>query len=237
MSRKNILFLFCIFLLISISLQAEKIDELNAKGLYHLNKGNYEKSLEAFQKVLQLDPNNSFAHYNLACSLSILLEKNYCENIDKIPEIYKHIQKAVKLKPSYKKKMLKDPDFTPLQKELKFYQIAGLNLANTQNLSLVLTKVHWFGPANGIYGPKDGIIFYSDGSFRYWKNELNEEGDIKKIYYKGNYNIKKSNIYLEFIEILPNFKKKKFKGSLQKGKLRILGFPNAFSDDGSLCSA
>ena len=66
--------------------KTEKLEYINPKDLMksgksHLEKGECEKAIESFNKLVELEPKNVEAHTSLAKALGCLAEKGYDENI------------------------------------------------------------------------------------------------------------------------------------------------------------
>lgn len=68
--------------------------------------GQIDEGLEWDRRIVELKPDNPFAHYNLACSLSL---KN------RLPDAVAALQRALEAGYSDVKWMLEDPDLLPLQ--------------------------------------------------------------------------------------------------------------------------
>jgi hypothetical protein len=234
MKKFIILFSFYFF---GFSLYSQSVTSLNRAGLRSLNEGKIEESINYFHQSLKLSPFNAFAHYNLACTLSVRLKENYCDYQSDISKIYNHISQATKKKSSYKLKMLNDPDFEALQKEYKFYELASLSLKNLHHQKLILHRVHWFGPTQGIFGPKDGWIFDEKDGFQYWVMELDSNEKINKKIYKGKYHISNTGIQLQFQRRVPGFKSLKYRAKIFPGSLQIQGIRTIYTDDNQACSA
>lgn len=160
--RISILFLFLIF---EISSQQTN-ENWNKKGIDALSKKNYPEAIKSFQQTLLKSPNDAFANYNLACTYSLLFAQ--CEDDIGEDKIYELIQKAIRSKPTYKNKLLSDPDFSVLSGRYQFQMIAG------KTKKEILTAITWYGPSPGAYGPMDQFTFNDDGTFIYTKVDFEE---------------------------------------------------------------
>ncbi|BDA77796.1 hypothetical protein LPTSP3_g07260 [Leptospira kobayashii] len=221
------------FTLISFALSAQTNTNSNKKGIDALYKKDYPKAIEYFSETLKHSPTDAFANYNLACTYSILLSQ--CEDVKDENEIYKLLQKAIKSKPAYKNKLLNDQDLEILRGRYKFNEIAGITKRN------ILTKVTWYGPSPGAYGPLDQFSFFEDGTFVYTK-KLFDEGALAQESYSGSYSWETdSKFQIQFKEKSPlsgEAQKQKFQRvKYSEGILEIQGFEHSFSDSSDRCSA
>lgn len=92
----------------------EYVEALTALGEVYTKKGLYRKGLRVDKKLTRLRPNSPVAHYNLACSHSLL------GDLDKSLE---SIEKAIRLGYDDVKFMCQDPDLSNLRKDSRFGEL------------------------------------------------------------------------------------------------------------------
>jgi tetratricopeptide (TPR) repeat protein len=63
-----------------LTLQPENIDAINILGFIHFKMLNYRKSMEYNQQVLDISPNNAYAHKGMGLCYQKLGEKDEAEN-------------------------------------------------------------------------------------------------------------------------------------------------------------
>ncbi len=77
-------------------------------------KGNLKKAAEVLQQAIQRYPDQAVLHYDLACYLALLNQKEYAINA---------LEKALKLDPSLKALAVKDEDLKGLHKDPRFEEL------------------------------------------------------------------------------------------------------------------
>ncbi len=82
-------------------------------GLY-TKAGRIDDGLRMDRKLVRLQPDNSTAHYNLACSFALLGRAN---------DALRSLEKAVELGYDDVDWMIKDPDLKPLAEEPRYAKI------------------------------------------------------------------------------------------------------------------
>ncbi|MCX7999067.1 MAG: hypothetical protein N3A69_08980 [Leptospiraceae bacterium] len=209
---------------------------MRKKGLTSLNQNDFAKAIFYFQKVLEQSPLDAFANYNLACTYGVLLSKDYCAHQKELPKLYTHLERAVSLNPHYKLKMLSDKDFSAVQKEVRFYKIAGFNLNKEDDLKIVLKKVAWYAKSEGVFGPQSGLIFKDKNQFQYWRLEFQNSEEPTKKFYNGTYLIEGKKILLTFQSLPKNLKRKSFTAIFKEDKLILDGLGKEYTDDPEPCS-
>ncbi|MCB1176598.1 MAG: hypothetical protein KDK36_03360 [Leptospiraceae bacterium] len=227
-----------LIIILTSSLLAESPLELNKKSLIQIRKGDFEKAEKYLRQAIEVDSEYARSYYNLACTLALKLKENYCEFQDTIPEIYKLISLSIKKNSPYKKRMLTDPDFEKLSSDFKFYETAGFSLKRRSDLKVILSKVKWYGPAPGVFGPGDGLDFQSSGKVVYWYLDPGRlaYGEVKKNFIFGKYYWRGNRIIIRFYKKIPGGRRDYY-GQLKKNKLILPGMGHDFSDDSSLCSS
>ena len=88
----------------------------NRDGYAAYTKKDYEAAASAFEAAIKRDYDNCFAHYNLACVLSILYAKGM-RGQDAVDKIVLHLVKAAELDGHWLERIFVDADFNPLRKK------------------------------------------------------------------------------------------------------------------------
>jgi hypothetical protein len=94
----------------------EKSMAYNRDGYTAYTKKDYEAAVTAFESAIKKDPDNCFAHYNLACTLSLLYGQGK-RGMDVMDKIVQHLTKAGKLDSHWLERIFVDTDFNPLRKK------------------------------------------------------------------------------------------------------------------------
>jgi len=89
-------------------------EPLMALGHAYTRSGDYRKGLNVDQRLVQLRPQDPVAHYNLACSLSLLGD---------LEEAFDALERAIDVGYTDYSFMLGDPDLGNLRKDPRFPQI------------------------------------------------------------------------------------------------------------------
>ena len=90
------------------------IDALIALGDAYTKRGRYKEGLNIDQRLVRLKPDDSFVHYNLACSYSLLKESNLC---------LEALEKAIHLGYRDFAFMEKDPDLEFIRKDPRYREL------------------------------------------------------------------------------------------------------------------
>jgi tetratricopeptide (TPR) repeat protein len=93
------------------------IEALRSLGHIYTTEGLHEKALEIDRRLVRLLPEESVAHYNLACSLSQLM---------KIDEAFNALEMAVLLGYTDWKHMAKDADLDNLRNDSRYQSLMAL---------------------------------------------------------------------------------------------------------------
>jgi len=94
-----------------IKTHPDSIPALSYLGDIYTKRGLYEKGLVMDKRLVLLRPDDAVAHYNLACSFSLL---------GNIEEAFKHLRRAVLLGYSDLSYILKDKDLANLRRDSRF---------------------------------------------------------------------------------------------------------------------
>ncbi|GEM_PF-824689 len=85
-------------------------------GEMYTRRGDFRKGLAVDRRLVRLRPCDALAHYNLACSHSLL---------DQLDEALQAIEHAVNLGYRDMAHLLKDPDLSNLRKDTRFRKLMG----------------------------------------------------------------------------------------------------------------
>ncbi len=139
--------------------------DLNNAGFRLYQAKKYPEALEFFNKAIEADGRNSMAHYNLACTLGLLRSQGQvCQHNAYRGVILDHLVRAVELDNRIATTMQKDTDLNSVHDTFRYQILTGLSVSNDVNLRLILTRVSWYGPSPGVYGPVSGLLFKSNGT-------------------------------------------------------------------------
>ncbi|MBN1501838.1 MAG: hypothetical protein JW982_16895 [Spirochaetes bacterium] len=117
------------------SLDVNSVKEVNAFGYRLYKLGKYSDAADVFRRAVQLDESYKFAHYNLACMLS--LAKGEGVKINPRELIY-HLQYAAFLDGKYLNKFTTDADLDSIRND--DYFIDFMNLISHGRLTLMNKK-------------------------------------------------------------------------------------------------
>jgi len=99
-----------------LSMIDEKSMAYNRDGYTAYTKKDYETAVTAFENAIKKDSNNCFAHFNLACVLSLLYGQGK-RGQDAIDKIVLHLTKAATLDSHWLERIFVDTDFNPIRKK------------------------------------------------------------------------------------------------------------------------
>lgn len=88
----------------------------NREGYAAYAKKDYDTAVSAFENSIKRDPGNCFAHYNLACVLSLLYGQGR-RGQDAMGKIVLHLTKAATLDSHWLERVFVDADFNPIRKK------------------------------------------------------------------------------------------------------------------------
>jgi hypothetical protein len=249
--KKRIGLFIILALLITTNLISQSAVELNKQGMKHYSNKNYIKAISKFRSAIKANSKYPWAHFNLACTLSLILpdfktsyESEYLkvypnadENIAYIRmlelEALSSLEKATMLNSEIKMKAYFDTDLSYLKNFFRFYKALGYSTNHYPDLVLILNNVRsWGVEGSGIIDPIISLVFNENLTFEMIYYEID-----KNTTYKGRYNIikQKNRLQIQFkfkngIE-LKTYINENGSFQLQMGKILKLGgaldfFPN-----------
>ncbi|GEM_PF-2433425 len=206
--------------LLPLAAHSPKSRSLNSTGIDLYRKGELAAASESFRKAIEADGSNYLAHYNLACTLCLIREKEGpCGEIDAtLSVILYHLERSIAISPERRERMVGDADLTCVRSTLKYHLLAGKSFDNPADLREMLVAVRW-----SVYiadymmriNPHGSIRFNGDGSFTFEVYDLKLKGS-------GTYSTGKSKITLTFEG--GNFKEKILRGAVESsGEITIRG--------------
>ncbi|HLF34135.1 MAG TPA: tetratricopeptide repeat protein [Cyclobacteriaceae bacterium] len=177
----------CILFLLAILFTpvfAQDAKELNTVGYQLYKEGKYEEAIEYFRKSAEADPQYPFAHYNFACTMAILIGKDFCVYIGEVDNLFDHLYRAVELRPEYREKMQMDPDLKSVS-HLCYFR--NLTIEPTDNFWIeLISGADWVVPAEGQYNKIAGIKFNLDKSLNFWYLDLSSD-PVQRMEITGTY--------------------------------------------------
>jgi tetratricopeptide (TPR) repeat protein len=93
--------------------------DYNAAGFRVYQKKNYREAAALFDEAIQLDGKHVLAHYNYACTLSLLFGREGKKAVTPA-EIFHHLYVSLRLDPSRRRKALTDRDFDAVRDMIDF---------------------------------------------------------------------------------------------------------------------
>ncbi len=211
---------------------SEKSKELNNRGMARYEEGDYTGASELFLEAVESDETNYLAHYNLACTMTLLRkdcnpwdfnpEGKYSFNI-RMDSILEHLRKAAELDAGRKRRMLEDPDLNAVHTALEFHLIAGRSLGTTAEARIILQEVLWridfAGRPAGLnteFGPPEGTVsFAPNGTFRIEFYEYRSQGF-------GRYRVENGRLELVFTG--GDLGKGRIYGTFEEDRIVVTGF-------------
>jgi tetratricopeptide (TPR) repeat protein len=198
--------------------------QLNNQG-YELYKGKkYSEALKYFDYSIKKDNSNYLAHYNYACTLSLLItfgnnDYDLCE--EHVTLVVNHLKKAIQLKPDYISKIRIDNDLNIIKRYFYYYELIGFNVANSNELNNILSTVEWGSDDQGRSGSGFGITFKKNGNLIFWHIDFTKD-DYPKISTSGKYSVDTNinNTIMMYFD-KPLFGSSQAKGALSKEGLSI----------------
>jgi tetratricopeptide (TPR) repeat protein len=98
-------------------------DQLYSLGIIEHNKGNYDKAISYFHQSLEKHPDADYIYYSIAASLAMKGD---------LSESIKKLRKAVELNGDSRIHAKNDSDFSALEGQKEFLELANLNPSSTE---------------------------------------------------------------------------------------------------------
>ena len=213
--------------------------KLNTSGFRAYKKKKFGLAAELFNKSVKADKTYAQAHYNLACTLSLLRAKGHvCEHDATQTTIIYHINKAIALNKKWIKKALKDKDLIAVHRTLGFQRLRGLSPSNAAHAKQLLQNVTWYFRTTADLQPQSKLVFKRNGTLVFtYRHMVFESDDLdteKRSKIPGKYVVKGRSVTV--ILSRPVQGKKTFKGMLKTNGQLVFADPlGAFSDTPDEC--
>lgn len=164
---------FFVMFLMVVDVTAQNADakQLNAQGYSLYRQEKYEDALALFKKACEADSQFDLAFFNYACTLGVLMKKDYPEWYYYKPEALTYLKKAVEINRKNIEKIKTDPDLEILRKEYEYYRIIGLSVKKTKDVRSILTSLTWYIQGQGVLAVIGGLHFLPDGTFKLWYHD------------------------------------------------------------------
>lgn len=219
--KKSFLFHICLLFISVQIVSSQNAVELNRLGFSHYQKGEYEKAIEYFRQSVKKDSSYAKAHFNLSCTLSLVLKdfENYFlddtkyKDLRKLFEVklkdeaLKHLKRSIELNSYYRSKALSDTDLEYLREEYAYYRMLDYRLDSLNDVYEILTGVsHWAVEGAGIIDPKLHIEFNKDLTFSFWNLHFDDIPTPLDNYYEsifGQFFITKESGKIAILVVFP----------------------------------
>jgi len=186
-------FIFIVMFLFSNAIYAETARELNTKGFRLYKQHKYVEALALFKQATKVNPRYALAFYNAASTLGVLHKQSVCEFDAYKAEINRYLKIAVQLDPRRRKRMKVDSDIDPVRDTFIYQRLLGLRLDRSADVSKILQRVSWYGPALGAYGPVSRIFFKKKGQLTLMIVNYGDT-EVKSLNEKARYKVKGNKI-------------------------------------------
>ncbi len=124
--------------------------KLNSQGYNLYKQGKYRKALVLFNRARKSDRNYAVAHYNFACTASIISRKYQCLNSDKmqrlvtLDKVIEALNQSIRLDARRKAKSQTDPDLKALRNTYAYYRnVLHYSPNNNSQLRQILRRLDW----------------------------------------------------------------------------------------------
>jgi len=193
----------------------------------------YPAALRELEQAVQLDPQSARAHWELARTMAALREAGKaCEHGALRSMILRHLFKACRLNPRYKRRLKREKLFRPIQDAFAWQGLMGLQVGRTDQTERILRAVTWYGPAGDAKAPASGIDFRTKGRLVLWVRDEGSELGRKDVL--GRYRVQHRRVMVTLDK--PLGETKEAQGELKlTGELWLPGLPGPFSDDPHEC--
>lgn len=152
---------------------------LNVAGMRCYDRGELGVAARHFRAALEKDPAHVLAHYNLACTLSLLRAKGeICPNDAYVGEILTHLRESVRLDERRRARLVADSDLESVHHTLGYLALAGKDLTRPPVLEAELPGFVLYGPSNGAFGHRLEVHLHADGKATWRTMNLGDDGSV-----------------------------------------------------------
>lgn len=169
---------------------APTVSEANAAGMKLYQARRYLEASQQFAEALKDEApretvqekvawtrTRALAHFNLACSLSLLRKAGrVCDGDAYRSVIVSNVEQSIALDPNRLEKALKDPDLSPVRDTVAWQSLLGLSMAREADLKKLLPRVTWWSPGVGVFGSLHQLTFTADGRFTLTSKVFDADG-------------------------------------------------------------
>ncbi len=221
------------FLLTAQPTQAGSVKASIAKARKLIRKNKLPAALAELETALQLNPQSAQAHWETAKVLAALRKAGKaCEHGAQRAVILRHLFKACRLYPRYKRRLRREKLFRPIQDAFAWQGLVGLKVGPTNQTERILRAVTWYGPADSSGQPGSGIDFRTKGRLVFWVRD--EASELGRRDILGRYRVSRQRVMVTLDKPLGDTKDAQ--GELKMtGVLWLPGLPGPFSDDPGEC--
>lgn len=170
-----IIITLCFLNFTSVFSQTVASKKLNSTGFDFYKAKNYKQAASSFAQSIEVDPTNYIAHFNLACTYSILTTLHENCDVNYYAKAIKALEKCFELdSKKTKNKAIKDSDFDGIRNEYEFNVLVhNLSFENPKHVKDFITNKQYSTEAPGSsYFPIEDLTLNKDStwSYRYHKN-------------------------------------------------------------------
>lgn len=170
MQKNNIPLLFITAMALTavlplVAIDINKAKEFNNTGMKFYSEKKYKEAAGFFKKAISLYPGYANANYNLACTYALAQQ---CEFATGEREIFKYLEKSIRLDPAKKEKARKDTDFRAFYNSWNFIKLTETVKTDSEIFAaIVKMKTHKTIRSGMQTSGSEEYSFKSDGSFLY----------------------------------------------------------------------
>ena len=221
------------FLLTAPPTQAGSVKASLANARKLVRKNKLPEALAELKQAIQLNPQSAQAHWEMARTLAtVRAAGTACEHGAQRAVILRHLFKACRLHPRYKRQLRREKLFRPIQDAFAWQGLVGLKVGATDQTERILRAVTWYGPLDETKQPSSGIDFRAKGRLVIWVRDEGSELGRKDML--GRYRVSRQRVIVTLDKQLGDTKEAQ--GELKlTGELWLPGLPGPFSDDPGEC--
>lgn len=178
---------------------------LNTLGYRCYKAGLLPEAAHLFRLAVRVDGNHALAHYNLACTLSLLRRKGQvCEHDAYVSTILHHLERSVAIDPKRRTRMREDADLEEVRDSLRYRLLDGARQDDVTQLRGALKGVKMWGLPMGAYGSMWTVVFEGpgDGSqasiARMTLRSFDDDGNMTEREVKGSWSAQPGRVSVRF---------------------------------------
>jgi len=215
----------------------ESAEQFNKKGANLYKRKRYPEALDNFYLAIDADPQYAPGHYNLARTLAIFRKKGLVCDYDAYQgAILEHLDIAIELDSSFKARALRDPAFVIIHGTYRYQMLLGMSPTKTEDVRTMFTRITWYGPSPGAYGPVSGMTFSKKGRMELLYIDFDDPEQVDRVEIQGGYSVSGNEVTIELDKPLPEGDIILLGILLTDGKLDFGIIIGPFTDDPDECS-